>query len=132
VLYNLAWRRVLPYPTVAELRHRQNEIAKADEFGDVIAARLTASSAVGLKEVWRIAKLFKKSKKDKLKSKSNASLAPPGGLSATPSPGVSQESLLPESIPDPTTEEEKKLGDIRQTAVIIMNEVADVHERIKK
>ena len=60
-------RKVLPYPTLSQLRQHRAEIAKAEHFGQEIQIRLGASSDVGWMEAWRLFRMFSKPKKEKAK-----------------------------------------------------------------
>ncbi|ESK86647.1 hypothetical protein Moror_9708 [Moniliophthora roreri MCA 2997] len=64
-LYCLVRRRIFPYPTIAELRERRAEIDRAEELGDEVSARLVSSSGFGVREMWRIFRVFTKSEKPK-------------------------------------------------------------------
>ncbi|KAK7058976.1 hypothetical protein VNI00_001600 [Paramarasmius palmivorus] len=145
VLYCLVRRRLLPYPTASELRQRFAEIDKAEELGDEVSARLVSSSGFGLKEMWRLARVFakpskpKKAGKDKGKEKSKGKK---GKEKAQPSEEVDIEDETQQQDHDdnqPVGDDRTILDDpkdtqcerdIKRTALHSAVEVADLHERI--
>ncbi|KAK0465038.1 uncharacterized protein EV420DRAFT_935547 [Desarmillaria tabescens] len=131
VFYALIRRRIMPYPTVDELRQRLREVDRANKLGDAVSSRLSASSSFGVKDMWRLYRIVNKPWKPKAKK---ASAEQPGCQ------------ILPESIDygatintindeptilgDETESEEER--DIKRLGLHILNAVADFHERMKK
>jgi hypothetical protein len=119
ILWSLIRRRLYPYPTLAQLRERRKEIAKAEEFGEGLSSRLTKTSKFGVRDAWKIFQDFR--------STSGMNLGPehPEVLSAEDSvfeiPTV--EALL-EDTPSEQT--------LLMLVLVMLNAVADLHERVRK
>lgn len=101
-----------------ELKQRRKQVDKANELGEEISLRLSTSS-FGLKEIWRISRIFTKSNRNKSTQKSNIGLDKPNG-------GVDDPTVLD------NTKESQKETDVKRAVLLAMNDVADLHERIKK
>ncbi|KAJ3988572.1 hypothetical protein F5890DRAFT_383607 [Lentinula detonsa] len=116
LLYALMRRRIFTYPTVTELRQRRKQVDKANELGEEISIRLSTTS-FGLTEMWRISRIFTKSKKSK-----------------APKPNIAP-GFPNTKVDDPTvlddTEESQKETDMKRAILQAMNDIADLHERIK-
>ncbi|KAJ7630925.1 hypothetical protein FB45DRAFT_747715 [Roridomyces roridus] len=104
ILYSLFRRKLLPYPTLAELRAHREEVDRADEFGREMSTRFSPSSPFGLTELWRLFKVFNKGKVTKEDSSTVLDSAEPQN---------SQES------------------DFKRAILQALSEVADLHERVK-
>lgn len=131
VFYSLIRRKVFPYPTLEELREHRSEVIRANEFGDQISARLSASS-FGVKEMWRIFKVFNKTTKAKAKSSAKEKAREKG---FSPPLDENDASILSESegatvLDD--TEDSQDAKDFKRVGLHILSELADLHERIKK
>lgn len=134
ISYSLACRRIFPYPSLAQLRAHRREIVRAEEFGEEIQARLTASSAFGMKEMWRLFRVFNKSNKNKAKRVAKQKVKPKSAVnSADEHEEPSPEGLKPEAatvLDDP--KESKDEQDVKRSILNALSEVADLHERVKK
>ncbi|KAJ7786296.1 hypothetical protein B0H16DRAFT_1489978 [Mycena metata] len=132
ILFAFARRRILSYPTLEQLRAHRREIDRANEFGEEISTRFSASSALGVKELWRIFKVFNKPKKAKVKKVAKDKKR---------NPAPPQEPLLDSDLgsePEMSTvldsEETKDISaesDFKRAIVQTFAEVADLHERVK-
>ncbi|KII94384.1 hypothetical protein PLICRDRAFT_172032 [Plicaturopsis crispa FD-325 SS-3] len=136
IFFSLIRRKVLPYPTVAQLRERRAEVRRANDFGEKMQARLSASSAFGVREMWRIFRVFNKPKKTKAKNKAKNKAKDKGiipddgerkdtdgdtaGLDDVDSTTV---------LDDPNDITEEK--DIKREILHAISEVTDLHERVK-
>lgn len=104
---------------------------RADEFGEEVSARLSASSS-GVRELWRLFKVLNKTKKTKAKQKVKESMPQPKqgeteeNDEETPVEGQEAVTVL-----DDTTDT-KEERDLKRMVLHIMSEIADLHERIKK
>jgi hypothetical protein len=120
IFYSLVRRRIFPYPTLAELREHRAEIIRANEFGDEVHSRLSASSISDIKEIWRLLRVANKAK---VKAKKFV-----GG-------NRKKDESLEESVDSVTVLDDAKESederDIKQTALHLVNEVANLHERVK-
>ncbi|KAJ4499630.1 hypothetical protein C8R41DRAFT_915363 [Lentinula lateritia] len=117
IFYALIRRKIFTYPTLMELKQRRKQVDKANELGEEISLRLSTSS-FGLKEIWRISRIFTKSNRNKSTQKSNIGLDKPNG-------GVDDPTVLD------NTKESQKETDVKRAVLLAMNDVADLHERIK-
>lgn len=118
ILYSLLRRKLFPYPTLSELLRHREEIARADNFGSDITAGFAASSSIGIKEIWRLFRVFKKKgkpTKDKSSSKNEDDRA--------------AEDLRPSTPSNDAVQDE---ADTRRAILVVMDEIADIHERVKK
>ncbi|KAJ3863072.1 hypothetical protein EV359DRAFT_43878 [Lentinula novae-zelandiae] len=117
IFYALIRRKIFTYPTLMELKQRRKQVDKANELGEEISLRLSTSS-FGLKEIWRILRIFTKSNRNKSTQKANFGLNKPN-----------------DGVDDPTvldnTKESQKETDVKRAVLLAMNDVADLHERIK-
>jgi GRAM domain-containing protein 4 len=118
-------RRIFSHPSLEDLRRHREEIICANEFGDQVSARLSASST-DVTEVIHLFKLLKerrnKTAKQKAKDKNSAH--------RTEEIGDVPLRERDMSVPEDTDKEEA--ADIKRIAIYALNEIADVHERVKK
>ncbi|KAJ6604639.1 hypothetical protein DFH09DRAFT_316597 [Mycena vulgaris] len=130
ILYSLVRRKMFSYPTLAELRAHREEIDRANEFGNEMSTRFSASSTLGMKELWRLFKVFNKSKKAKVKKltadKSRDSRKAPQEPSLD---NLDQEinTVLDSEDPEETAQEK----DFKRELLQGLAEISDLHERIK-
>ncbi|KAG5639236.1 hypothetical protein H0H81_005310 [Sphagnurus paluster] len=118
ILCSLVRRRILPYPTLAELRNHRQQVSRAAEFGDHISAQITASTSFGVRDMWRLLKTFHKTTKSNPKD-------PSQHLDG------SQDRYIPNPegiLEDKGDSQETK--DLKRTGVLVLNQVADLHERV--
>ncbi|KAI5835560.1 hypothetical protein K523DRAFT_368238 [Schizophyllum commune Tattone D] len=150
ILYALVRRRIFPYPTLEELRERRQEVQRADIFSAEVSKSLTASSRSGVKEVWRLFRVYNKTRKELLKSKSPSGHSGEGKehghgksrsvtdllgeVSGRTSGGAAAEVVeqadladANEMVADETPEEQ----DLKRLGLHILSDIADLHERVK-
>lgn len=138
IFYAVVRRKIFPYPTLQELRNRRREVARADVFGDTVQARLTPSSPFGLQELWRIFKVFNKSKEDKGKKlvrdkgkgkTQDRVVVPDENMEGNKPPGQGPEEAT--TVLD-DSEETNQDKDTKRAILETLNNIADLHERIRK
>ncbi|KAF7320350.1 RAD21/Rec8 N-terminal domain protein [Mycena kentingensis (nom. inval.)] len=117
ILYSLLRRKLLPYPTLSELNAHRREIDRSNEFGRELTARFSATSSSGIRELWRIFRVFNKPKQSKIR-------------------GASQESLVPEQEAATALDSEKAAeaaqeNDVKRLLLKVLADLADLHERVK-
>lgn len=131
-------RRLQPYPIAQQLKEYQEQVALADSFSDRVSDTLASpSSALDIRELWRLAKLANNTRKLRL-----ASCKAKNPLGSSPlSPCASTTSLedtksLGSSASDaPAAEEQKaeqELQDLQTIGLYWMTAIADLHERVHK
>lgn len=131
ILYALARRRIFSYPTLAELRAHREEIDRAAEFGQELSTRFSASSVFGVKEVWRIFKVFNKPKKAKVKKLArDKTRARPSQDPASDDQVSDQEISTVLDSEEPA--EKSQENDVKRAVLQALAEIADLHERVKK
>lgn len=69
LLYVLLYRKMHPYPSLAQLREHRGHIDKASEFGEELQVRLTATTPLGLVDAWKTLRVYHKNKTHKAKEK---------------------------------------------------------------
>jgi len=82
LLYVLLYRRMHPYPSLAQLREHRGSIDKANEFGEELQARLTATAPFGLVDAWKTLRVYNRNKVRKAKEKAKQSDDPAIAMSA--------------------------------------------------
>jgi GRAM domain-containing protein 4 len=127
VIYSLIRRKYLPYPNLGELRQRRKEQDRADDITRQVINRLASSPADHVKDLWSTFRDYRHSKRDG------------GDKAATPE--------APPEVPDIVLDddstrksinvllEDDVLGsdtDLRGPILEIANEIADIHERVRK
>ncbi|KAJ7783774.1 hypothetical protein DFH07DRAFT_873983 [Mycena maculata] len=130
ILYSLARRKIFSFPNLAELRAHRQEIDRANEFGQEMTTRFSASSSFGMKELWRLFKVFNKSKKTKVKKlakeKTNQ-VAPKESTVDDHDPEQDMSTVLDSEDP----KENSRESDLKRAGVQNLAEIADLHERVK-
>lgn len=111
------------------MRQHREEIMRADEFGEKLSSRLSATSTFGMKEMWRMFKVINQPKKNKLKNigkeKKDKGNAVAGD--ETIDPNTQQDTTILDDIDD-----SEDARDLKCLGLNIMSEVTDLHERIRK
>jgi hypothetical protein len=143
IFYALIRRKIFPYPTLQELRKRRKEVARANIFGEAVQARLTPSSPFGLRELWRIFKVFNKPKVDKAKvaehmgkgkatqdSNKSSKLDENVERNKNRKPVGSAPAEIGIVLDD--SEDGQQDKDVKRAFLQILGNIADFHERIKK
>jgi hypothetical protein len=123
VMWSLIRRGLYPYPTLAELRQRRKEIARSKEFGESITARLTKTSKFGVRDAWKVFQDFRSL------SDVNIGMGSTEGNPPAPSTRVLDRDL---GITEAALKESPSEQDLLMIALLFLNAVADVHERIRK
>lgn len=122
LLLILLKRRLFPYPSLADLKKHREEVSHADQVGEQLSQRLSVAS-FGMRDLWRFGKIM---------------AFPPKEKTRTGKHGVhpqSQDYISPEIPGEPILEDAKDSEDIKELkrlGLFLMNEIADLHERIKK
>lgn len=151
LLYLLLHRRLVPYPTLAELRKHHTEVLRAHEFGEEMQMRLiTGSSPFGVKDAFNLYKRFKKSKKPKghgrkgskksedasKRSQSSISLvddlATDDASMAEGTPAIEVVAEDEEGVKSTDTDEVRAEKQLKARGLAMLVELADIHERVKK
>ena len=123
VILALLNRRIFSHPSLEDLRRHRAEIICANEFGDQVSARLSATST-DVTEVIHLFKLFKdrRNKMGKQKAKDK-----------NPAQEIGDAPLRERDMGFPEdTANKEEAADIKRIAIYALNEIADVHERVKK
>ncbi|KAJ7103544.1 hypothetical protein B0H15DRAFT_812642 [Mycena belliarum] len=130
ILYSLARRKLFSYPTLEQLKAHRKEIDRANEFGNEVSIRFSASSSLGMKELWRLFRVFNKSKKTKLKkfARDKAQEKAPQRPS---SDSRELEEDISTSLDSDDPNETAQDNDFKRQLLQILADIADVHERIK-
>ncbi|KAF8807393.1 hypothetical protein BYT27DRAFT_7288895 [Phlegmacium glaucopus] len=118
VIFALLKRRIFPHPSLEDLRQHREEVIRANEFGDQVSARLSATST-GVTEVFHLFKLFdqRRKKTAKQKAKDMHSANPTEDIGDMP---ISEDAL-----------DKGEAADIKGIIVYALNEIADLHERVR-
>lgn len=143
ILVSLLKRGIFPYPSLADLKEHNQRISQADEFSDRISDRISPSSTLDIKELWRLYRLANAGWKKKFKThKPSASVSSVGSNASARASRASlnidsdgAESLL--DVPDDPTiiddaETTKEALELRRYALFLLTEVADFYERTRK
>ncbi|KAH7930950.1 hypothetical protein BV22DRAFT_999354 [Leucogyrophana mollusca] len=131
IFLSLICRRLYTYPTLAELQKRRLDVAQAKEFGEEVQERLSASS-LGVQELWRLFKVYKTSTKNKAKSLAKSKAVEKGVVSPTASAvDITQGAGQEETTVLDEVGVSKEEQDIKRDLLHILNELADLHERVK-
>ncbi|KAI0052885.1 hypothetical protein FA95DRAFT_1586455 [Auriscalpium vulgare] len=123
LVYLLLSRRLLPYPTLRELREHRQKVRHAQEFGNQLQARLLAPSSFGAGDIWKLTKLLPKL----VKSSPKNSAGKDGKETTTLADGdvyADPDVLFP-------LEETKEERDLKRVGLRLLTELVDFHERLK-
>ncbi|KAG5647976.1 hypothetical protein DXG03_007010 [Asterophora parasitica] len=129
IFYSLLRRKLLPYPTLSELQEHRREVSRAADFGKQISGRLSASSSFGVKELWRLFKVYK-NKRVTVKPSITPVVADYPSEEVDPGIGIPSQPTDATVLDD--AKDSQDAQDLKRLGVHIMNEIADLHERIKK
>lgn len=130
VLVSLFKRRIFPYPSIEDLRRHREEVLHADEFGEQVSARLSMKAS-SVKEIWRLFKLFDQTTKNKAKSSTKESLADNGKQKASDEHANSLNNETDATTLD-AVDDAEEVQDFKRMGLHILEELADLHERIRK
>jgi hypothetical protein len=117
IIYSFVRRRIFPYPRLSDLRNHREAVGRADYFSEQMTAKISSKGS-NVTEVWKkIKKHIKQpSLTDSSKDSDRDSI-------------ISQEqdaTVLDNGL------DEDEMKDIKQDLLWIMDEVADLHERVQK
>ena len=133
ILFSLFRRKFLPYPTLAELRQHRQEVERAEDFSKTAVTRLVAARSVGIVEFFKILRdlrgISRRKAAEKLQSQSKVTISE--GSTTGSIPEVVVETVEDHStiaVHDISPEE----ADAVQSIMSVANNIADLHERIKK
>lgn len=130
ILFALLKRRIFPYPSLEDLLRHREEVLRADEFGERVSAKLSASSS-SVMEIWRLFRLFEKTKRNIVKGKPRETTK---DKSTTDEPEGRHSSDLVEDdvtvLDDIDDSEEAK--DLKRIGLEILEDIAELHERVRK
>ncbi|GBE77961.1 hypothetical protein SCP_0108430 [Sparassis crispa] len=130
ILYSLFRRKALPYPTLAELRRHWHEVELAKEFSVAVTVRLAAAPTHDVQDVWNLFQLYVHTRKSKKAAKSDvkASDSQPDDVGSV-AEGVE---VTPEEHTGPDdTQVDPDEPDAKAIALNAINEISDLHERVK-
>ncbi|THH03827.1 hypothetical protein EW145_g5973 [Phellinidium pouzarii] len=143
--------KLLPYPTLAELRERRYAAARSEELGEQIQLRLGATSSSGLMEAWRLFRIFSKPNRkvkqkqgkhedksrsknkdksedeDKDKDEEKEKTTTESASNVLKTPNNDDEATV---LDNPNESKEER--DFKRALLNTLNDIADVHERVKK
>lgn len=132
ILYSLVRRRLWPYPTLAELRDHRRQVIRANEFSEQISDRLSASSTFGMKEIWRLIKVFNSAKKKKVKGYAKDMVEHTTEVPHDDTHTDPQDDAPEAAIVLDDTKDSADAKDFKRAGLHVLGEIADLHERIKK
>lgn len=116
LLFVLLRQRFLPYPSHSQLKQHREEIHDADRFGEQLYRRLSSNS-FGVKDAWRIYNLVIFPSTEKRYSGSNRTYPPGDGAEPAVIEGGN---------------DSEEIQWLKRLFLYLMNETADLHERVKK
>ncbi|KAI0825106.1 hypothetical protein BC628DRAFT_1419471 [Trametes gibbosa] len=133
VLYSLARRKLHPYPSLDELRAHRSRIERSHTFGAMLSARLTATPALGVQDMWHLFKDYKETRRLKKAAKSAEKQvgqqdADPGDDTASIHSVASEQ---PVDDHEAEVKHERDEEDMKRLGLFLLGEVADLLERIK-
>ena len=128
VLYALLRRKFLVYPTLDDLRKRHSYQDRADDFSKHIVVRLASPPATRVKDVWNGIKR-RMQKEDGTDNKAKEAL----GLAVLP-PQITVEGVTEDVDTTGVRTEDVPLAesDYAGPLLDLANQIADIHERIRK
>ncbi|KAF8898755.1 hypothetical protein BD779DRAFT_1795370 [Infundibulicybe gibba] len=130
ILYSLIRWKFSPYPSLSDLQEHRSEVMRAHEFGNEIADRLSASSTFGIKEVWRLFRVLKQTKKEKAGAFIKRTKVIPPEDSEAMSPEPPNDTKEDATVLD-ESDDGQDARDLKRLVLHILSELADLHERIK-
>ncbi|KAL4267152.1 GRAM domain-containing protein 4 [Pleurotus pulmonarius] len=132
ILFSLLRRRVLPYPTVKELRDHQAQVRRSYELGEEVHTRFSASSTIGLSEVRRIVKIMNSARKARFKKDNLPPSKQDGAVGDDESIAV-DEVQVPDSttVLDASILGDKTEANVKRDILYALDMTADIHERIR-
>jgi hypothetical protein len=119
ILYSLLRRRVFAYPTYAELVEHRCQVDKANKIGSDLSSQLTNPTLSVKEALVQVYKIF-------------LSLIQRGADSLKTRVAGAKSDTSEEPIEFDDPEERKRLEDLMRNALDSLNDMADLHERVKK
>lgn len=138
LLYELIIRKLHPYPSLTELREYRSRIDRSETFGRILVTRLAASPALGLRDVWDLFGDYRhtrKVKKAKKKESAGKDEPIPGlrtGEGEDANVHGAEASVADLTSDESSSRERQEEADLKRLGLFLLNEVADVLERVKK
>lgn len=126
LLYVLLYRKMHPYPSLAQLREHRGHIDKAGEFGEELQTRLTATTPFGLLDAWKTLKVYNRNKVRKAKEKVGQSDDPASVMNAETAATESDITAADDSA------ENSQEQDIKALGLEALCELVDGLERLNK
>lgn len=138
MLAALLGRGIFPYPSVEDLREYYRRVGQANEFSDQFSSRLSPTSKIGFRELFRLYRLaysnwHRKPKQSSKKGKSPSTESISIRVEDSDNEGKSETSPPPDDatvLDDP--EETKAALEFRRWLLYFWTEVADLNERLRK
>ena len=133
LLYHIVRWKLHPYPTLKQLQEHRGRIDRSQTFGTILSTRLAATPAIGIRDMWslfgdyrHLQKLKKKGKQDS-KGKNDLGAADSASLYE----GIASHSTS-DLTDDHSLREAAEEADLKRLGLFLMNEAADLLERVKK
>ncbi|RXW15512.1 hypothetical protein EST38_g10350 [Candolleomyces aberdarensis] len=140
LLAGLLGRGIFPYPSVEDLREYHRRLGQAKEFSDQFSDRLSPTSTIGFKELFRLYRLAhpdsnwnRKHKRPKKRNSPSTESINFSTDDAISNEGKAERSPPPDDatvLDDP--EETKAALELRRWLLHFWTEVADLNERLRK
>lgn len=132
ILYSFVRRRIFPYPRLSDLRSHREAVGRADYFSEQMTARVSAKGS-NVTEVWRLLRLVDLKmlgKKKAIKKQIKQAALTDSSKESDRDSNLSQEQDA--TVLDNGLGEDDEMKDIKQDLLLLMDEVADLHERVQK
>ncbi|KAI8995656.1 hypothetical protein BD414DRAFT_456718 [Trametes punicea] len=137
LLWALVRRKLHPYPNLDELRAFRARIDRSQTLGEALSARLMGSPSLGIKDMWALFKDYRHAQKQKKAAKAHKETGS-GDHENEENAGASDAaSVCSVTTEKPDEDHEVSIGDevekedVRRLGLFLMNEVADLLERVK-
>lgn len=143
MLYGVARRGLLPYPTVQDLREHHSRVLQADNFSATLSSRISRTSTLDLKEIWRLLKIarmdwvskFTVAQKEKEKDLTNGDTPSASQQLNGEGEGDRRTAMPPDDVIFDDTGDLSLINDIpnfKRYLLHILTEFVDLHERLRK
>ncbi len=130
MLYSLVRKKLNPYPSLDELRAHRTRIDRSHTFGAMLSARLATSPTLGVQDMWHVFKDYRNTQKLKKATKTLRTEAATGETNDAASIH-SVDTEKPEEALEPAIEDIKD-EDLKRLGLLVLSDVADLLERVKK
>ncbi|THH01820.1 hypothetical protein EW026_g971 [Hermanssonia centrifuga] len=129
LLYSLMWYKLMPHPTLQDLRQHRQEQHRADDFSRRVVVRLGSAPGFAVKDLLDVVKDFRSSRKTAATSKNEGK----DEDTATAPDQTFDGSAVNDEV---EVEHDAKLTqdeiEISRVALNAINQIIDLHERVKK